>query len=164
MRKELLSVFMFQPCPASSLLCKRTADLHSANLETTSPQTSMLQRAQGQNRGSGSLMRFQKSEWNNEKWSRKDLTGLQWDCLVDLYLPNSDLMKSHFLGSGLDADAHFRFICFMSYSEKWIQLKNFCFFVIYGSDIYCENWNLAQLFLCQDTVNLTTELITSALL
>lgn len=61
MRKELLSV-TFQPCQVSSLLCKKPVALHSVNLETTFPQTPTLQRAQGQNRGKGSLMRFQKSE------------------------------------------------------------------------------------------------------
>lgn len=40
------------------------------------------------------------------------------DCLADHYLPNSDLVKLHALGSDLGADAHFRFVCLISSSEK----------------------------------------------
>lgn len=50
-RKEISVVHMFQLWQAPSLLCEKIADLHSANLATTS-QPSTLQRAQGQNRRS----------------------------------------------------------------------------------------------------------------
>lgn len=62
LRKEILSIYMFQSWQAPSLLCKKAADLHLASSATTSPQPSILQRAQDQNRRSRTLLRFQEGE------------------------------------------------------------------------------------------------------